>query len=454
VIQKNPLVKVDRSVNLLELERTVRVTSGDLLSVDVGDTEVSPGLLLGVVNGHDGEGVLGTELRAVAPRDVDGRAGGAGLVGPRLGGGILDVEADDGASLGRTVVARGKVEVVVTARLVLGAVAAQVLDGPGQAVGLGLTGGCGGSGGGVGSAAGGLGGLGGSRRGNRCGGGRAVTTGNGGSVADDGSHGRGCWGGKSKSAVGRDTRLAVRVAVSRVACVSGGSSRGRRSDQSQRPSSGNAGLSIGVAVSRVAGVGRSSRRCGSRKSESSVSRDARLAVRVAVSWVASVSGGRRRRGSRKSQTTVGRDAGLAVGVAVRRVAGVSGGRRWGRCRKSEATVGGDTGLAIRVAVSRVASVSRSSWRSESESTIGRDARLAIGVAVCRVASVGSAGGSRCHKRESSVGRDTLDSLRVGVGRVAGVLRGRGLITSERTGEGTGGGRGQREDESAVHVGMR
>jgi hypothetical protein len=202
VIQKNPLVKVDRSVNLLNLERAVRVASSDLLSVDVGDTKVSPGLLLGVVNGHDGEGVLGTELCAVTPRDVDGRAGGAGLVGPRLGGGVLDVEADDSASLGRTVVARSKVEVVIAARLVLGAVAAQVLDGPGQALSLGLTAGRSSSGDGVGSAAGGLGGLGGSRRGDRCGGGGAVTTGNGGSVADDGSHGRGCWGGKSKSAVG------------------------------------------------------------------------------------------------------------------------------------------------------------------------------------------------------------------------------------------------------------
>jgi hypothetical protein len=104
-------------------------------------------------------------------------------------------------------------------------------------------------------------------------------------------------------------------------------------------------------------------------------------------------------------------------------------------------------------VSWVASVGGGSRCGESESTVGRDARLAIRVAVGRVASVTSAGRSRSHKGECAVGRDTLNSLRVGVGRVAGVLCGRGF-TSQRTGESTSGGRGQREEKGAVHVGLR
>jgi hypothetical protein len=91
---------------------------------------------------------------------------------------------------------------------------------------------------------------------------------------------------------------------------------------------------------------------------------------------------------------------------------------------------------------------------KSETTVGRDARLAVRIAVSWVASVGGgAGCCRSHERECSVGRDTLNSLRIGMGRVAGILRGSGL-TSHRTGESTSGGRGQREDEVAVHVGMR
>jgi hypothetical protein len=173
---KTHLVKVDGGGEVSKLAGSVRVAGSDLLAVDVGDTEVSPGLLLGVDDGHDSEGVFGTELRAVAPRDVDGRAGGAGDVGPGLGGSVLDVEPDDSAALNGPVVAGSKVEVVVAAGLVLGAVAAQVLDGPGQALGHGLAGGGSSGGDGMDSAAGGLGGLGG--------------------------RSRGCWGGKSKSTVG------------------------------------------------------------------------------------------------------------------------------------------------------------------------------------------------------------------------------------------------------------
>jgi hypothetical protein len=173
---KNLLVKVDGRGEVSKLAGSVRVAGSDLLAVDVGHTEVRPGLLLGVDNSHDSEGVLGTELRAVAPGDVDGRVGGAGNVGPGLGGSVLDVEPDDSAALNGPVVAGSKVEVVVTAGLVLGAVAAQVLDHPGQALGHGLAGGGSSGGDGVDGAAGGLGGLGG--------------------------RSRGCWGGKSKSTVG------------------------------------------------------------------------------------------------------------------------------------------------------------------------------------------------------------------------------------------------------------
>jgi hypothetical protein len=73
--------------------------------------------------------------------------------------------------------------------------------------------------------------------------------------------------------------------------------------------------------------------------------------------------------------------------------------------------------------------------------------------VCRVAGVSSAGRRRGDERECAVGRDTLNSLRIGVGRVAGVLRGSGL-TLQRTGESTGGGRSQREEKCALHVGKR
>jgi len=196
----NHLVKVDGlGADVTELARAVRVTSGDLLSVDVGNAEVSLGFLLGVDDGHDSESVVGTELRAVSPGNVDGRAGGARKVGPRLGGCVLHIETDNGARLNGTVVARGEVEVVVTARLVLGAVAAQVLDGPGQALGNGLAAGRssgGDSGDGAGSS------LGGSGRGDRCGSGGAVTTGNGGSVAEEESRGRGRRGCKGKSTIG------------------------------------------------------------------------------------------------------------------------------------------------------------------------------------------------------------------------------------------------------------
>jgi hypothetical protein len=104
-------------------------------------------------------------------------------------------------------------------------------------------------------------------------------------------------------------------------------------------------------------------------------------------------------------------------------------------------------------VGRVAGIGRSSRCSQSQSTVGRDARLSIGIAVCRVAGIPSAGRSRSDQRECAIGRDTLDALRIGVGRVAGVLSGRGL-TSQRTGECTSGGRGQREEKCAVHVAMR
>jgi hypothetical protein len=162
-----PLVKVDGLwADGVNLEGAERVAGGDLLSIDVGDTEVRLGLLLGVDNGHDSESVFDAELRAVTPGDVDGRACGAGKVGPRLCGGILHVEAHDCAALNRPVVARGEVEVVVTAGLVLSAVAAQVLDGPGQSIGLGLAAGRSSSGYSFDSAAGGLGSLDGGRRGN------------------------------------------------------------------------------------------------------------------------------------------------------------------------------------------------------------------------------------------------------------------------------------------------
>jgi len=190
---------------VINLEAAEWVASGDLLSVNIGDTEVSLGFLLGVDNGHDSESVVDTELSAVAPRHVDGRAASAGDVEPRLGGSILDIKSDHSARLNRAVVARSEVEVVVAARLVLGTVAAQVLDGPGQAVGNGLAAGRG-SGGYGGDSAGSS--LGGRSRGSKSEGtvGRDASTVRVGvcRVAGVGGGGRRCRGRKSEGTVGRD----------------------------------------------------------------------------------------------------------------------------------------------------------------------------------------------------------------------------------------------------------
>jgi hypothetical protein len=226
-----------------KLPRAVRVALSHRLRVD---TKVSN--LLVIHNNQRAESVVRAELRAVTPRDNHVRASSAGDVSPVLGRSVFDVLADDGAGCLELVVAGGDFEVVVAARLVFGAVAGEVLDGPGQAVDFGLAAGSVFGGDGRGGALGGAGlrGLGGGRG---CGSssgllaagfGRARGGLGCGCCCSGGSLGGGCCGGGSlrsslaslgrargggchqgQSTVGRDAVGTAGVAVSRVASIGG-----------------------------------------------------------------------------------------------------------------------------------------------------------------------------------------------------------------------------------------
>jgi hypothetical protein len=100
-----------------------------------------------------------------------------------------------------------------------------------------------------------------------------------------GGSGRGCGSCKSETTVGGDARLAVGVAVGRVASVGGaGCSRSHKRESSL---SLNARSTVRVAVCRVAGVSSAGRRWGDER-ECAVGRDTLDSLRIGVGRVAGV----------------------------------------------------------------------------------------------------------------------------------------------------------------------
>lgn len=117
-------ISVDGGSSVGVLARAEGVGRSDLLAVDIRDTE--PSELLTVDNSDNRESR--SRLSSVSPRDGVRGASCAGLVRPGLGSSVLAGHTNDSAALSLAVGLND--EVVVAASVVLGTVAAQVIEGP------------------------------------------------------------------------------------------------------------------------------------------------------------------------------------------------------------------------------------------------------------------------------------------------------------------------------------